>query len=84
MTSRIPVSTALVLSGWMICLSAGLAPTFTVKKFDIKGEGGTDYLTAERGTIRVFVTRSTHVMVVNSLTGLVLAGSYYTWNLWPW
>jgi DNA-binding beta-propeller fold protein YncE len=56
----------------MICVSAGLAQTFAVKKFDIKGEGGTDYLTAEPGTNRVFVTRSTHVMVVDRVTGQVL------------
>jgi DNA-binding beta-propeller fold protein YncE len=72
MTFRIPTSTVLVVSGWMICVGVGLAQTFTVKKFDIKGEGGTDYLTAEPGTSRVFVTRSTHVMVVDSATGQVL------------
>jgi DNA-binding beta-propeller fold protein YncE len=46
--------------------------TFTVDKFDIKGEGGTDYVTAEAGTGRVFVSRSTHVMVVDGPTGKVL------------
>ena len=46
--------------------------TFKVEKFDIKGEGGTDYVTAEAGTGRVFVSRSTHVMVVDGPTGKVL------------
>jgi DNA-binding beta-propeller fold protein YncE len=46
--------------------------TFTVDKFDIKGDGGTDYVTAEPGTGRVFVSRSTHVMVVDGPTGKVL------------
>jgi DNA-binding beta-propeller fold protein YncE len=46
--------------------------TFTVDKFDIKGDGGTDYVTAEAGTGRVFVSRSTHVMVVDGPTGKVL------------
>src|SRR4249919_1955793 len=50
----------------------GEAPTFTVEKFDIKGEGGTDYVTAEVGTGRVFVSRADHVMVVEGATGKVL------------
>lgn len=56
---------------------AGLAPfahaqTFKVSKFDIKGEGGTDYVAVEAGTGRVFVSRSTHMMVVEGATGKVL------------
>src|SRR5258707_506114 len=35
-------------------------------------DGGTDYLTAEPGTGRVFVSRATHVMVVDGSTGKVL------------
>src|SRR5437588_3302378 len=50
----------------------GYAQTFKVEKFDIKGDGGTDYVTAEPGTGRVFVSRSTHVMVVEGATGKVL------------
>ena len=52
--------------------AAAHAQTFTVQKFDIKGDGGTDYLTAEPGTGRVFVSRGSHVMVVDGLTGKVL------------
>lgn len=48
------------------------AQTFTVDKYSIGGEGGTDYLTAEPGTGRVFVSRGTHVMVVDGATGKVL------------
>src|SRR5258708_21801703 len=33
--------------------------TFKVERFSIGGEGGTDYLTAEPGTGRVFVSRGT-------------------------
>jgi len=72
MKIHISASLACVLAGSMICVSVGLAQTFNVKKFDIKGEGGTDYLTAEAGSGRVFVTRSTHVMVVDAGTGRVL------------
>src|SRR5216117_2080997 len=48
------------------------AQTFKVEKVDIKGEGGTDYVTVEAATGRVFVSRSTHVMVVEGATGKVL------------
>jgi len=49
------------------------AQTFKVAKYNIGGDGGTDYVTAEPGTRRVFVSRSTHVMVVDGATGKVLA-----------
>src|SRR3989441_12903783 len=52
--------------------SVGHAQTFKVAKFNIGGDGGTDYLTAEPGTGRVFVSRGTHVMVVDGTTGKVL------------
>ena len=48
------------------------AQTFKVTRFEIGGEGGTDYVTAEPGTGRVFVSRGTHVMVVDGPTGKVL------------
>src|SRR5881394_4094762 len=48
------------------------AQTFKVEKFDIKGDGGTDYVTVEAGTGRVFVSRATHMMVVDGATGKVL------------
>ena len=50
----------------------GLAQTFHVEKFSIGGDGGTDYLTAEPGSGRVFVSRGTHVMVVDGRSGKVL------------
>ena len=48
------------------------AQTFKVEKYDIKGEGGTDYVSVEPATGRVFVSRSTHVMVVEGATGRVV------------
>ena len=48
------------------------AQTFKVEKWNIGGEGGTDYLVAEPGTGRVFISRGTHVMVVDGPTGKVL------------
>ena len=46
--------------------------SFKVAKYNIGGDGGTDYLTAEPGTGRVFISRGTHVMVVDGATGKVL------------
>lgn len=46
--------------------------TFAVQKYNIGGEGGTDYVTAEPGTGRVFVSRGTHVMVIDGKTGKVI------------
>ena len=48
------------------------AQTFKVEKFDIKGDGGTDYVTVESATGRVFVSRGDHMMVVEGATGKVL------------
>ncbi len=45
---------------------------FKVTKYNIGGDGGTDYVTAEPGTGRVFVSRGTHVMVVDGPTGKVI------------
>jgi YVTN family beta-propeller protein len=50
----------------------GRAQTFNMEKFDIKGDGGTDYVAVEAATGRVFVSRGTHMMVVDGPTGKVL------------
>lgn len=62
---------ALLLS--LAATVAASAQQFTVQKYDIGGEGGTDYVTAEAGSRRVFVSRSTHVMVVDGSTGRVIS-----------
>jgi DNA-binding beta-propeller fold protein YncE len=51
---------------------AGHAQAFKTEKVDIKGEGGTDYVAVETATGRVFVSRGTHMMVVDGPTGKVL------------
>jgi DNA-binding beta-propeller fold protein YncE len=50
----------------------GRAQTFKVEKFDIQGDGSTDYIAVEAATGRVFISRTTHVMVVEGATGKVL------------
>ena len=49
------------------------AQTFKVEKYTIGGEGGTDYISADPATGRVYISRGTHVMVVDEKTGKVLA-----------
>ena len=67
------VTLLVLLSGFSLAVPAtGRAQAFKVEKFDIKGDGGTDYVTVEPATGRVFVSRSTHMMVVEGATGKVL------------
>jgi DNA-binding beta-propeller fold protein YncE len=65
------------LASFLLAFSLGLpgqtqAQSFAVKKFSIGGEGGHDYIVAEPGTGRVFVSRQSHMMVVDGSTGEVL------------
>lgn len=70
MTRFFTIASSLLIG---VGMSAGLqAQTFKVQKFNIGGEGGTDYLTAEPGTGRVFVSRGTHVMVLDGIKGTVI------------
>jgi DNA-binding beta-propeller fold protein YncE len=63
---------ALLLAAALAVPPFAHAQTFKVDKYDIKGDGGTDYVAVEAATGRVFVSRSTHVMVVEGATGKVL------------
>src|SRR5437762_12061031 len=56
----------------VIVPGVGQAQTFKVDKFDIKGDGGTDYVAVQPETGRVFVSRGDHMMVVEGATGKVL------------
>jgi DNA-binding beta-propeller fold protein YncE len=71
MTRRLLTALA-VLFASSFAAPGGHAQTFKVEKFDIKGDGGTDYVAAEAATGRVFVSRGTHMMVVEGATGKVL------------
>lgn len=50
----------------------GHAQQFKTQKFDIGSTGGTDYLAADPATGRVYVSRGTHVMVIDGMTGKVV------------
>ena len=63
---------ALLITAALTFPATSPAQAFKVARYSIGGDGGTDYLTAEPGTGRVFVSRSTHVMVVDGNTGKVI------------
>jgi len=72
MTQRVLAALSLLWAFAFVAPAAAQAPTYTVEKIDIKGDGGTDYVTVEPATGRVFVSRATHLMVVDGATGKVL------------
>jgi len=72
MTRRLATGFSVLLATIFALPYMADAQTFKVEKFDIKGDGGTDYIAAEPGTNRVFVSRATHMMVVDGSTGKVL------------
>jgi hypothetical protein len=65
-------SSTLLLVATVGLSGAANAQTFKVNKVSIGGDGGTDYITAEPGTGRVFVSRATHFMVIDGASGKVL------------
>jgi hypothetical protein len=72
MARRSLAALAVLFASGFAAPTIGSAQTFKVEKYDIKGDGGTDYVAAEAATGRVFVSRGTHMMVVEGATGKVL------------
>jgi len=72
MTRHLLTALAVLFAVSLAAPRVGQAQTFKVEKFDIKGDGGTDYVAVEAATGRVFVSRQTHMMVVEGATGKVL------------
>src|SRR5215467_10679538 len=72
MIKRVFVVFAMLSALTVVATSAARAQQFSVQKFDIKGDGGTDYVAVEAATGRVFVSRATHMMVVDGATGKVV------------
>src|SRR6476646_8108194 len=70
--TRYLLTAALVLANGILTPRGVQAQSFKMEKHDIKGEGGTDYVAVESATGRVFVSRSSHVMVIEGPTGKVL------------
>ena len=72
MTRHLLTAVAVLSAASLAAPRVGHAQTFKVEKFDIKGEGGTDYVAVESVTGRVFVSRASHMMVIEGATGKVL------------
>jgi hypothetical protein len=71
--SRISARTKTALAIALLTLpAAATAQAYRVDKYNIGGDGGTDYLSADPATGRVYISRSTHVMVVDGATGKVV------------
>lgn len=60
---------AVAVAAVMAFASSAHAQSFTTTKFNIGGDGFFDYLSADSATGRVFVSRGTHIMVVDGATG---------------
>ncbi len=72
MTRRLQTLPAILFAIGVAAPSIGHAQTFKAEKFDIKGDGGTDYVAVEAATGRVFVSRGSHMMVVDGASGKVV------------
>jgi len=72
MTKPLVTTLAILLAISIAAPYIAHAQNFKVEKFDIKGDGGTDYVAVESATGRVFVSRGNHMMVVEGATGKVL------------
>lgn len=72
MSKLTPLPALCTLLASIAAVHGAHAQTFKVAKFSIGGDGSHDYITAEPGTGRLFISRATHVMVVDGNTGKVL------------
>src|SRR5207302_9194345 len=72
MTRRLLTGAVVFFASILAVPVTGRAQAFKVEQFDIKGDGGTDYVAVEPATGRVFVSRGTHMTVVEGPTGKVL------------
>src|SRR5205085_1069652 len=72
MTRSLLTVLAILFASSFAAPSIGQAQTFKVEKFDIKGDGGTDYVAVEAATGRVFVSRGSHMMVVDGASGNIV------------
>ncbi|HEU4643715.1 MAG TPA: YncE family protein [Gemmatimonadaceae bacterium] len=63
---------AALLAPAVLTAQSGAAHYHVVKRTTIGGDGGWDYLTVDTATDRLFVSRGTHVMVVDLGTGKVV------------
>lgn len=64
---------SLALCALILCTAAAAAPAYHIThRYVLGGAGGWDYLSYDAPSKRLFISRSTHVMVVNPWTGQVV------------
>ena len=63
---------AMVMASIQAPLMAGPSGYRVVKTFKLGGDGGWDYLTVDSKARRVYISRGTHVMVVDADTGALV------------
>jgi DNA-binding beta-propeller fold protein YncE len=66
------MTAAISIAAGILLPALSSAQAYKVEKYNIGGDGGTDYLTSDPATGRVFISRATHVMVVDAATGKVV------------
>src|SRR5260370_22590673 len=69
----------LIITAFILVLFTGVLPAVAqtdwevAKTFHVGGEGGWDYLTVDPDTHRLYVTRSTHTLVIDGDSGKTIA-----------
>lgn len=64
---------SLLVSGLAPLVAVAAAPTYKLEqKFSLPGDGGWDYITFDPQADRIFISRATHVVVVDANSGKVL------------
>ena len=69
---RLPLFACLLLAFSLSALAQGASGYHVINKYKLGGDGGWDYITYDVKGNRVFISRSTHVMVVDASTGNVV------------
>jgi DNA-binding beta-propeller fold protein YncE len=67
-----PVTKFFLALTTLACPAMLSAQTFTTQKWNIGGDGFFDYMSVDPGSGHVFVSRGTHIMVVDGATGQVV------------
>ena len=74
-----PIRATARIAVFLVLLAGISRPSFAqsdwavTNTFHVGGEGGWDYIIADPGTHRIYVTRSTHTMVIDGESGKVIA-----------
>src|ERR1700724_3525975 len=65
-------STLLLISADGACAAADSSGYKVIRRMPVGGDGGWDYLTVDPDSHRIYISRGTHVMVVDEISGKVV------------